>query len=463
MKAERRDGSDERRILTAMLLDKTVLARVASKWDGALFRTPWANQIAKWALDYYERYERAPEKNIESIYENWAEDAPDKNQVSIIAKFLAYLNAEYEAGPEINTDYITDLAGRYFNRVRLGKLTEAIQADLDTGEIDKARDRAETFNRIELGAGAGIDALEDENAMREALDGEATEALVEYPGALGKFFGDALARDAFVSFMGPEKRGKTFWLLDLAFRAIAQRRRVAFFQCGDLSQNQMMRRILIRASRWPRYPGECEWPVSIGRDEDDELPTVEFETKTFDTGISWQLAAKRIKKGIKRGIKSDRSFLKLSTHPNTTLSVAGIESALTTWEREEWIADVIVIDYADIMDLGTGSDERERTNQTWARLRRLSQKYHCLVVTATQSDTDSYDAHTIKRKNFSADKRKLAHVTGMIGINQTADERKISVMRLNWVVQRENPYDENVCCYAAGCLPLANPAVRSCF
>ena len=41
-----------------------------------------------------------------------------------------------------------------------------------------------------------------------------------------------------------------------------------------------------------------------------------------------------------------------------------------------------------------------------------------LVVTATQADANSYDRTSLKMSNFSEDKRKLAHVTAMYGLNQ---------------------------------------------
>jgi len=122
------------------------------------------------------------------------------------------------------------------------------------------------------------------------------------------------------------------------------------------------------------------------------------------------------------------------------------------------------VDYADILApmQGTG-DTRDQINATWKALRQLSQKYHCLVVTATQSDADSYDVATITRRNFSEDKRKHAHVTGMVAINQTETERSNGLIRLNWVLARDLEFNESTSVYCAGCLAAGNPIVLSCF
>jgi len=123
--------------------------------------------------------------------------------------------------------------------------------------------------------------------------------------------------------------------------------------------------------------------------------------------------------------------------------------------------DVVVIDYADILLMESGDDNRNKINECWKQLRRLSQTWHCLVITATQSDAASYTAGTMGRQHFSEDKRKLAHVTGMIGLNQTEDEKEEAIMRLNWIARRESHYVERKCIYVVGCLPIANPAIKS--
>ena len=40
-------------------------------------------------------------------------------------------------------------------------------------------------------------------------------------------------------------------------------------------------------------------------------------------------------------------------------------------------------------------DFREATNHTWATMRAVSQRRHCLLVTASQSDTPSFDVRRV--------------------------------------------------------------------
>jgi replicative DNA helicase len=151
---------------------------------------------------------------------------------------------------------------------------------------------------------------------------------------------------------------------------------------------------------------------------------------------------------------------RLSCHPNGSMSVPGIETRLDAWGRAGWKPDIVVIDYADILaPIDTRQDKRHQVDETWKRLRGLSQKRHVCVITASQADAASYKVKTLDKSNFSESKTKLAHVNAFIGINATADERDKQLRRLNFIVRREESYSEQECLYVAGCLAIANPMI----
>jgi hypothetical protein len=464
MKVTKRNGSKERKILIGMIVDSQVLGRIASKWESNLFKSSWGNLVGQWCVDFYLEYESAPKQEIESLFESWASKTHDEESVELIDKFLSGLSEEYEAQAEAsNSNYIIDLASEYFNKVKLRSLSESIKGDLIEGDVQSALDRVNTYGQIEMGAGAGIDVLSDQEAIKEAFE-EQQESIVEYAGDLGKFFKGALQRDAFIAFMGPEKRGKTWWLIDVAWRAMRQRRRVAFFEVGDMSQNQIMRRFMTRAIRKPLKPQSYDYPTFIEREEGVPVALVDHDHRKQEKSLGWQSAFKACQKVMKSKIKSDESMLRLSCHPNSSLTVSGMKSILQAWERDGWIPDVIVVDYADILAPPHGiKDTRDQINATWKQLRALSQSQHCLLVTATQADANSYNTNTIGRSNFSEDKRKLAHVTGLVGLNATPEEKENGVTRLNWIVLRESAFSENQCVHVAGCLAVGNPAIKSTF
>lgn len=465
MRVSKRDSKDERQILIGMIVDDFVVANVAERWDGKLFAGKWSNLLATWCVEFYRRYDRAPGSAIEARFESWSQSGGDEDTVSLVERFLESLSGEYETlSKEINSDYLIDRAAHHFNRVRVDNLRKALEGDVDTSRIDLAVDRIRSFDHVEMGQGSAIDVLQDQQAIRDAFE-KRSEPLITYSGALANFFGNSLERDGFIAFMGPEKRGKTFWLMDVAWRAVLQRRRTAFFAVGDMSQDQMLRRFASRACRRPLHAGTIKYPKMLNRDPDSDIAEPLIEQRTFTNALTWKRAWKIFQETCRRKIKSKDPYLRMSVHPNSSINVAGIKSIISGWERRGWVPDVIVIDYADILapPAGSGTESREQTNASWKQLRALSQSLHCLVVTATQSDAQSYNADTVRRSHFSEDKRKLAHVTGLIGLNATEPEIALGLMRLNWIVLRESKFTESQCVHVAGCLDIANPAVLSTF
>lgn len=463
MKMTKYDNSDEKQILIGMIVNDVVCGHISSIWEKeGLFESKWSNLVASWCVKYQNKYSKAPQQDIEKIFMSWAADSDDTDTADMVDQFLQSLSDEYEE-TNFNHNYILDRASIYFNGVKLKRLSETIEGDLDLGNVEAALKRLNNFGHVEVGSTAGIDVLRDTEAIQTAFE-EKKEPLIRYPNDLGKFFDESLERDGFIAFMGPEKRGKTFWLLDVAWRGMLQRRKVAFFAVGDMSQAQMLRRIHTRAAKTPIRPGVVKIPRNIIRDEEEDGQCfVEFEEREFKKGLTWRQGLEAAKKTIKR-TRSKETLFRLSCHPNSTLSVLNMQSILKTWEREGWVPDVVVIDYADILANPPGYKEsRDAINASWKQMRAMSQSLHCLVVTATQADAASYTANTLSTSNFSEDKRKYAHVTGMVGLNQNIAEKAEGIMRLNWLVLRENEFSSAKTVTVATCFPLANPAVKSIF
>lgn len=464
MKTSKHDASTEKRILTGMIVNDTVISRIASRWrDDGLFRVQWANKVGGWCVRYFARYGKAPRADIEGLFESWAERASDENTVELVDRFLAGLSEDYEEeSKDINPSYLVDIAGEHFNAVALERMADVVRGHLDRGDVTKAVETTGKWNRVDLGVGAGIDLLHDREAVEAAFTAD-VEPLIKYPGALGQFFGNQLARDEFVAITGASGRGKTWWLLDLAWMAVRQGHRAAFFEVGDMSQNQIIRRFMCRASGWPtKPPYEIDVPVSIDHVDGETMAAVARETRTFsgplDYGKAWEACRKKTR-------RHKKPLLRLSVHPNTSINVEGVCGVLDVWEREGWVPDVVVIDYADILSIPQGyqKGDRDAIDETWKQLRNLSQVRHILVVTATQGDADSYNAHTIRRGNFSNDRRKNDHVTAMLGINATEEEQEEGIFRLNWTKRREEAYVESRCVHVASCLHLGRPHVKSTF
>lgn len=476
MKIRKGQNKDERLILTGMILNDQVCRKIAVKWQPDLFESKWSNLISRWCVDHFKLYDESPKRSIESTFDKWSLKHSESSVVNLVDKFLSGLSEEYEQTDQpINADYILDRAGQYFDRVKLYRLSETIQENLIVGQVQQASDLVKIYESVNIGTGAVVDLFHDEEIIKTAIEQDQDD-LFRYPGALGQFFQHQLGRECFVSFIGPEKRGKSFFLLDMAFRSALQRNRTVLFEAGDMTQRQVVKRFCTRVAGQPYYARDIKIPQTITPPPKPDKPKrgeapkpkptaiVKRAVRRFREGLSISKVLANRQQFVLKKLRSKNSYFRLSCHPNSTLHVDAIESTLRTWEVDGWIPDVIVIDYADILDMSyPGLDRRDQIDRTWRYLRRISQVFHCLVVTATQSDAVSYDAETIKAKHFSEDKRKMAHVTGFIGINSTPQEEDKGLARLNWVLRREGASESLRCVHVAGCRDIANPAMVSCY
>ncbi|MCK9570207.1 hypothetical protein M0R72_14780 [Candidatus Pacearchaeota archaeon] len=466
MKSSRYDGNELRKVLAGMATDRVVCARIASQWkDGGLFDNDWANLVGGWCVKHLAKYDTPPNGQLTDIYERWAnKNDVDANTAKGIERFLGYVSDDWASTDPPSSDYLLDVAGLYFNRVLAGKAIEEATERLEENLPAEAIATMANINRIELGTGSLAKPAEEYEPWRQAFDTDRNRSMMSFSDGLDRFFGDALVRGTLWSFMGPDKTGKSFWLLELAYRAIKARCRVAYFEAGDLMQDEVLQRLGQRVLRRPMKPMLCKFPTSIKkRIDENNKERIVVETK--DRRFWEELTPSECFKAFRRVCRG-RDMLRVSCYPNSTINVDGLRSVMTDWQREGWVADVMVLDYADILAPPSGTrDPLEQIDETWKQLRRMSQEFHCLLLTASQSNAGAYNnsGQTLTRKHFSGRKTKLAHVNGMIGINCTDAEKDMGVQRLNWTVRRSGTFRESKSVVVAGCLDVACPAMVSIF
>lgn len=465
MKIESYDDRRGNEVLTGMIVSSQVLGKIAARWkDGGLFPSKWANIVGQLCVDYHNRHGKAPRRSVRSLFESWAVKRRDSATVQLVETYLAQLSAAYEQQSRVNGAHVLDVAQAYFTDVRLGKMLAVVKGHMDAGKQAEALETVASFARVDIGGSATVDVLESREELANALSQEEDEDIVTYDGGAGEFFRHALEREGLIAFCGPEKRGKTWWLVDMACRAVAQRRRVFFFEVGDMPKKRVYQRFAARFAAWP-VRSSSGWPftVEVPKSWDGKAPKCKL--KTFDKPLAVERAWDAFVGFKENRLKSDKVFFKMQVHPASCCSVRDIRNAVADEARNGWAADVIVIDYADILAAPYGRLEgRDKIDRVWQDLSALRQEAHALVVTATQAKRTAYNREEHKvltMEDISEDKRKLGHATGVIGINVSDAEKKAGRTRINWMALREKEFSPYRVCYTAGCLALANPCMIS--
>ena len=490
----------EHRVVIGLITSTEYLQQIAPLWDPRYLVGPGSKTLAIWCMEYYNSYNKAPGKEIWNIYFTKKDRLGEGLAEDIEMDILPGLADKHEDEP-FNLPYLLEQTDLYFTRRSLEIHADEINGHLLDDNLIEAEKLASSYKPPAKDFGNVVD-FRDEKALEKvekAFNGSG-ENLIQYPFQLGTFWNNQLRRSGFVSFLSIEKRGKTFWLMDMAVRAAVQdKRKVAFFQAGDMTEDEQIMRICVHLtgrSNLEQYSGKMWEPV---RDcIYNQLNTCEKVEREVDFGAFEEYTEKQLRQEISREkilkarmdnpkykachncsdyrkkreygsvwleristgpeltlgeaqrtfreIFTDKGSLRLSTHINGTLTVKNIKSILDIWEKQHnFVADVIIIDYADLLVTEYITDFRHQQNEIWKALRGLSQERHALVVTATQSDAKGYDSNRLRMSNFSEDKRKYGHVTAMYGLNQDKDgrEKELGIMRINEIVKREGAFSEH--------------------
>lgn len=510
----------ERKIVIGLIVSTDFLDKIRPEINIQYFASDVGRILAGWCLDHYDEFHKAIGKDIETVY--W--EALKQKKISkdlaeeIEDDILPDLSDEYvKTGLD---DFLYKSSLKWCKERRVEILKQQIEQAQDKGDTDTAERLIEQYKTTtEIDDELVFGDVKILDKVKTAFENTYTP-LINYPGALGEFWNSQMVQGGFVALLSPEKRGKSWFLIDAVIRAVRQGNQVAFFQAGDMTASQQLRRIsiyLARKSDKERYCGKQFIPVKDCIRNQLNLCNKGIREVSFGIfeGMGWN--DKDIRKEVSfdalvQAYKDDPSYspcfnceefnkkslgaiwikevdlgspvtytqaqtlidnyfvrrkrdLRISTHPNGTLTIPKIKQILNSWKiRDGFTPKVISIDYADLLDDPT-SDFRQRQNQIWKGLRAISQEYDCLVLTVTQSDAASYEKDSLSLSNFSEDKRKFAHVTAFYGMNQDKHgrEKKMGILRLNELLLREDEFDTNRQVTVLQSLKIGRPVLDSYF
>lgn len=247
-----------------MIVSTDYIRQIHHVWDIRLLSSNMAKRLATWCMEYYEKYNKAPVRDIEGIYFEKIKTLPKDIAEEIEQDILPSLSDEF-IEETFNLNYLLDQTFKYFKERQLTLHTEEVQALLDKGRVDEAEQLTCNFKVLPTQSSAGLD-LSNEIVLErlEKAFAETGQPIVKYGGALGDLWNAQLTRGSFVALMGSSKRGKSYWLLDFAMRGCRQGAKVAFFQAGDMTEDAQLIRISTYLTNQPRlrkYCGESYEPI----------------------------------------------------------------------------------------------------------------------------------------------------------------------------------------------------------
>ncbi|OGL47399.1 MAG: hypothetical protein A2W05_01060 [Candidatus Schekmanbacteria bacterium RBG_16_38_10] len=200
------DASQEKMILTYMIVSDPFLTNIIPIYKKEYWNGSSAEIVAKWCIDYYKQYEKAPGKHIQDIFEREVREGKlDEPTEKYIERILSGLSDQYEnTAEELNVDYLLDEAKKLFKEKELQSLISNISKGLDIKNIDYAYSKIYEFI-AEVNAG-----------MSSSLQGHTANELLSMDLPDKVFHIENLLAIGGGILAGPPKIGKSWLALLLA-------------------------------------------------------------------------------------------------------------------------------------------------------------------------------------------------------------------------------------------------------
>lgn len=465
-------------ILTAMIAS-TAFMDHAVGWYRPEYFSDYAQLVADWVVDYYRQYRQAPGETIQNIYTVKKDEIPPAMAVNV-ATYLSTLNTR----DGFNLDYMLDTARGFFKRRSYEYLFNRGRELIKAGRVDEAIALHEDFRAVAQ-ATSGWENPFDEQVINAHFREDASEyQVLEFKGVLGQLVGP-LERNWLVAFMGPMKRGKSFWCEEAIFAGLARQKKVAYINL-EMPDRTVRTREYKRITAMPDRPaqylipqfdcmlnqnGLCGPPYSEMRTGLGVL-THGNETPHYHTGHPWKVCTfcrdnkLHVKKqygenpfvpavwystvnklGLSAGavLKEADNLKMLSGDSLRQITYPAYSATMDDVRRDldeliyahKFYPDIVVLDYADIL----GSEqsyrqERHRLDNIWKRLKQAAAEMAALWVTATQTNRKGMERKDIRETDTAEDIRKMAHVDAMYGINLAEHERGRHFTRISQLASR---------------------------
>jgi hypothetical protein len=464
------DVNIEKRIITSFIVSDKITNELVPITNPSLFVTPIAKKVFLWIKTFQSTYKTAPKLHIEDIYNSHKLNLKPQDSEEI-SDFLKTISDEYSNSDLFNEEYLLEEGKKYLRKRHLLMLAGEIESLALADKIDEAESKLEKYGQFITSSSLSswVKPFDDEKYLNSVFSNDEEDTLFTLGRALDYLVGN-LRRNYFMLVMGPMKRGKTWGLIEIAMAALMCRRRTAFISL-EMEDRRVAKRAYHGLGAYPHMDSDITYPVfdcaknqinkcSLQQRTNSTTKPNKFDpnnktysactacrgTKDFIPSTWFDSISKKAidMKSVSGRIQEfgrhfGRNLFRLRSFPIGEANVQTIDRSLKMLEiTENWVPEIIVIDYADILNPeDPGLRGRDKENEAFKALKGLSQKRKCLVASGTQGNRDSFDQDTLSEKNTSEDIRKLAHIDLSLTLNQSEEEKENGVTRIGVLNHRD--------------------------
>ncbi|MCP4336449.1 MAG: hypothetical protein GY679_01200 [Mycoplasma sp.] len=422
------DFSHEQELVIWSITNTDFLKDILRIYEPELLQSTSNKRLMEWSVEYFERYGMAPQKMIWDIFDTKKTDLSD-SVVDKIEKVLE--NLDLLSGKlNNNREYFFGKSHDYLRKRSLINYSNTIR-ELAEENLELAESKTSDYKRIEKETGKGIDVYSDTSALVDAFREDNELATFRFPGILGEAIGDMLRGDV-NAFLAPQKRGKTWMLLYTAYIASSAGLKVLFWS------KEMKEKIVLRRY-YQMLAGETKSEKKQVQIPYFENKNIRYKSKDKEGTKTKEML--RIQKATKKRIRGGQ--LKIVDMKSCGKSYSDLLAVLDNLEyQESFVPDVIIDDYATITcvtgEKGVHKDFRHQIDWRWQKAKEIAQIRNLCYITASQAAKAAHN-RDMTNEDVAEDIRVLSTVGQLIMLNQTKEEKKQGIMRID-VTGRHDEY-----------------------
>ena len=420
MKITTPDLSQERRVLTAAIVDSSFLAKTRTMFDASLMESDYAKHVAKWVIAYFDQTGKAPGRDIQAIYDIQRNNLSSDDLATLVSQFLASLSSEFEAEGKTNTEYSVQVAKEYFGMRGLVRLKDRIEAAIGKKDVQAGQQFVAEYHRPDVPDVGGVSLLYDHVAVEQCFEESASDVLFRLPGKLDDLIGP-ISREDFLAIGAPYKTGKSFWLDFIGKQAMLQGCKVAYYSL-EMGKKQTVR----RSWRGMEARGlHTKKEVRIPRLVDGQIT---YEVQEIEGMLGEYIDVRSRQKTLR--MLSRGGDVRYFSMPRGTFSPKDLRAHLNNLEYyENYIPDVVLVDGADNMRCDNPRlEKRHQLDDIWGDLSAIRIERHIAIGTVSHMEAGTKKTGKGDNGSYSEAKSKSNHVTLSMNLGQTDEMREAGYM-----------------------------------
>lgn len=512
LEIQRRRPPDDRNevdIITGMIISDEFLSGIRPLWRPGLFRLPWTERVARWCVEFYDSYQSAPRRQIETLFQTHTRSGIDPGTITAIETFLTGVSEHYARSDNFNVRYQLDRAEQHLRSEALNRLRDGVAVALTSGSVEEAERMVGEFTKIRReDMRPHYPLIDPEPAVQLLQRRERMDGLVKMPGLVGRELG-MLDRGQLWAILGETGAGKSWWLqmlgllgaqtgynvvrFDFEMTAEQHALRVAIArtgrpdpvkaaagvllpmwdcfdningqcrrsertnECRAVLDTEQLARLVIGKNAPPGYSACVACRGSNGHSNGFKpWPIYRFEQRPAITSDDIRHRAE-----VFRHRAGATGHYVVKQYPSGSMTVSDVRTVLKNLEYYEGITpDVIITDYADKMTAAAEDGYRHKLREIWEGHKAWAQEFNALVITASQSNTVR-SGREIRQDSWGEAISKAELIDGGFAIIQNADDRRRQLYRCLNLKQRHDEFEAVRKVAVLSCLKIGRPYVDS--